>query len=56
MNADTTIAAYGLVNLTAQPQTITLPKAGSDRLANSPVGPEVQVPPFQVMLVEVSPP
>jgi len=55
MNADTTIAAYGLVNLSAQPQTITLPKAGIDRLANSTVGPELQVPPFQAMLVELSP-
>jgi beta-galactosidase GanA len=54
MNADTTIAAYGLVNLSAQPQTITLPKAGNDRLDGRALGPEIELAPREVMLIDIA--
>jgi beta-galactosidase GanA len=54
MNADTTIAAYGLVNLTAQPQTITLPKPGNDRLGGRTLGPEIELVPRQVLLIDIA--
>jgi len=54
MNPDTSIAAYGLVNLTRErQQTITLAKAGADRLSGRTVGPEIQLEALEVMLVEV---
>jgi beta-galactosidase GanA len=55
MNPDTTIAAYGLVNLTSDPQTITLPNAGTDRLTSRSVGPEITIEPQGVMVVELTP-
>lgn len=54
MNADTTIAAYGLVNLTNQPQTITLAKPGNDRLGGRTLEPEIDLAPRQVMLVDIA--
>ncbi|MDB5321456.1 MAG: beta-galactosidase [Phycisphaerales bacterium] len=54
MNADTTIAAYGVVNLTQERQTITLPKAGTDRLSGRSAGPEIELEPREVLLVEVA--
>jgi beta-galactosidase GanA len=53
MRPDTTVAAYGLVNLTKQPQSITLPKPGQDRLTNRDVGPGIALQPLEVMLVAV---
>jgi hypothetical protein len=54
MNADTTIAAYGLVNLSTEPQTITLPKAGLDRLSGRALGPEIDLDPHQVILLDLA--
>jgi beta-galactosidase GanA len=53
MNPDTSIAAYGVVNLTSERQTITLTKSGADRLTGRTVGPEIHLEPLEVMLVEV---
>ena len=55
MNPDTTIAAYGLINLCDQPQTITLPQPGKDRLTKREVLATLTLPPREVMLVEFSP-
>jgi beta-galactosidase GanA len=54
MNADTTVAAYGLVNLTARPQTITLPKPGNDRLGGRTLGPEIELAPREVLLIDIA--
>lgn len=54
MNADTTIAAYGLVNLTDTPQTITLPKPGTDRLTGRALGPEIDLEPHEVILLDLA--
>jgi len=53
MNPDTTIAAYGVVNLTREIQSITLPKPGTDRLTAAPTSGEVTLAPFEVKLIEV---
>ncbi len=45
-------AAYGLVNLVEQPRSITLPAGGTDRLSGQAAGPEVELPPLGVMIVE----
>jgi beta-galactosidase GanA len=55
MNPDGSVNAYGLVNLTARPQAIKLPKAGSDRLSGREVGAEVTLGPRETMLVQVTP-
>ena len=54
MNPDSSVAAYGIVNLTNEPQTIALPSSGLDRLTGRDTGAEVNLQPMQVMLVEVS--
>jgi beta-galactosidase GanA len=54
MNADTTIAAYGLVNLTDSPQQITLPKPGTDRLTGRALGPEIDLEPHEVILLDLA--
>jgi hypothetical protein len=42
------------VNLSAQPQTITLPKAGNDRLDGRALGPEIELAPREVMLIDIA--
>jgi beta-galactosidase GanA len=54
MNADTTIAAYGLVNLTDSPQQITLPKPGTDRLTGRALGPEIDLEPHEAILLDLA--
>lgn len=53
MNVDTSIAAYALVNLTAQEQMVTLTSAGTDRLTGHARGPEVMLNQWEVVLLEV---
>jgi len=55
MNPDTSISAYGLVNLTEQEQTITLEKPGTDRLTSRALGPDVTLAPLEVILLELQP-
>jgi beta-galactosidase GanA len=55
MNPDTSISAYGLVNLTEQEQTITLEKSGTDRLTDRPLGPDITLAPLEVLLLELQP-
>jgi beta-galactosidase GanA len=55
MNPDASVAAYGLVNLSAQAQTVTLPQGGPDRLTGEEAGSEVTIGPRGVMLVQVTP-
>ncbi len=52
-NADGTIAGYGLVNITEEPQKVTLPVAGTDMLTGERAGPEIALDPLGVMLVEI---
>jgi beta-galactosidase GanA len=56
MNPDTTIAAYGLINLSDQEQTITLPTPGKDRLTNRETSATISLAPRQVMIVETAAP
>jgi hypothetical protein len=53
MNPDNSIAGYGVVNLSQEPQQITLAKGGRDRLSDREVGAEVELAGFEVLLVEV---
>jgi beta-galactosidase GanA len=55
MNPDTTIAAYGVVNLTITEQTLTLPKPGKDRLTGRELGPDITLAPLEVLLLELAP-
>jgi hypothetical protein len=56
MNPDTSISAYGLVNLTESEQSLTLPhNAGTDRLTGRTIGPEITLRPLEVLLLEVQP-
>lgn len=52
-NPDNSIAAYGVVNLSDQPQTISLPKIGTDRLTGRRIQEDLTLQPSEVMLVEV---
>jgi len=54
MNPDNTVAAYGVVNLIAQTQSITLPKPGTDRLTNRPIGVDVTLQANEVLLLEIA--
>ncbi|HEY7118597.1 MAG TPA: beta-galactosidase [Tepidisphaeraceae bacterium] len=53
MNPDTSIAGYGVVNLTGEQQSVALPKGGTDRLSGRAVGTDMTLAPFEVVLVEV---
>jgi beta-galactosidase GanA len=55
MNPDTSIAGYGVVNLTEEQQSVTIPKGGRDRLSGRAIATEVALAPFEVVLVEVQP-
>jgi beta-galactosidase GanA len=52
-NPDSSIAAYGVVNLSDQPQTISLPKIGTDRLTGKRIQEDLTLEPYEAMLVEV---
>jgi beta-galactosidase GanA len=54
MKPDASIAAYGLVNPTDQPQKIQLPHPGTDRLTGRTVGPELDIAPHEVLLIETA--
>ena len=54
MNPDTSIAAYGLVNLSDAEQTITLPEAGKDRLTGEEHARDVTLAPREVKLIELA--
>jgi beta-galactosidase GanA len=53
MNPDTSIAAYGLVNLSDSEQTIALAEAGRDRLTGTEHAREVTLAPRDVKLIEL---
>jgi beta-galactosidase GanA len=55
MNPDTSISAYGVVNLTEREQTVTLSTGGTDRLSGRELGPEITLGPLQTVLLEVQP-
>jgi beta-galactosidase len=46
-------SGYGVVNLSEQPQSVTLPAGGIDRLTGREMGPEIQLTPLEVILLEI---
>ncbi|HSI34373.1 MAG TPA: beta-galactosidase [Tepidisphaeraceae bacterium] len=54
MNPDTSIAAYGLVNLSQAEQEIRLPEGGTDRLTGRALGETVTLGAFEVVIHELA--
>jgi beta-galactosidase GanA len=52
-NAEGKRTGYGLVNYTKEPQEITLPVSGIDRLTGTQVGGTYTLPPLTVQLIEL---
>ena len=48
------VAGFGVVNLTEKPQQVTVPAGGVDRLTGREMGPDIQLDPLEVVLLEVS--
>lgn len=53
MNPDGSVAAYGVVNLSGEGQTVTIPKGGVDRLTSRQIGTEIALQAHEVLLIEV---
>ncbi|MFP4053122.1 MAG: beta-galactosidase [Phycisphaerae bacterium] len=48
------INGFGVVNLSEEPQQVTVPVAGVDRLSGEKMGPSLKLDPLQVVLLDVS--
>jgi len=49
---DGSVQGYGIVNLSEQPQQVTLPRPGTDRLTGRRCGPRLDLGPLAVIIVE----